>query len=152
MQHAAKISCGIWESPKGLYFFFGVVVRFFWVVVAIICSDNAADCSGSPGLLMVVGLLLKADVEVCFEAVAVFGEQEEPFEHIPQIEADVEQLPLLSGVDTLVVELHGIELLHGEDDAKEVDGIKATHERETPNVDYLGHLQKLYGKENVFRE
>jgi hypothetical protein len=55
-------------------------------------------------------------------------------------------------VDTLVVELHGIELLHGEDDAKEVDGIKATHERETPNVDYLGHLQKLYGKENVFRE
>ena len=103
-------------------------------------------------VLMVVGLLLEADVEICFEAIAVFGEQEEPFEHIPQIEADVEQLPLLSGVDTLVVELHGIELLHGEDDAKEVDGIKATHERETPNVDYLGHLQKLYGKENVFRE
>ena len=49
LQHAAKISCGIWESPKGLYFFFGVVVRFFWVVVAIICSDNAADGSGSPG-------------------------------------------------------------------------------------------------------
>ena len=103
-------------------------------------------------VLMVVGLLLEADVEVCFEAVAVFGEQEEPFEHIPQIEADVEQFTLLGGVDALVVELHGIELLHGEDDAKEVDGIKATHERETPNVDYLGHLQKLYGKENVFRE
>jgi hypothetical protein len=103
-------------------------------------------------VLMVVSLLLKADVEVCFEAVAVFGEQEEPFEHIPQIEADVEQLPLLGGVDALVVEFRGIELLHGEDDAKEVDGIKATHERETPNVNYLGHLQKLYGNENVFRE
>ena len=101
---------------------------------------------------MVVGLLLKADVEVCFEAVAVFGEQEEPFEHIPQIEADVEEFTLLGGVDALVVELHGIELLHSEDDAKEVDGIEAAHERETPNVDYLGHLQKLYGKENVFRE
>ena len=99
---------------------------------------------------MVVGLLLEADVEVCFEAVAVFGEQEEPFEHIPQIEADVEQLPLLGGVNALVVELHGIELLHGEDDAKEVDGIKATHERETPNVDYLGHLQKLYGNTSGF--
>lgn len=48
----------------------------------------------------------------------VFGEQEEPFEHIPQIEADVEQLTLLGGVDALVVELHDIELLHGEDDAK----------------------------------
>lgn len=23
LQHAAKISCGIWESPKGLYFFLG---------------------------------------------------------------------------------------------------------------------------------
>ena len=103
-------------------------------------------------VLMVVGLLLKADVEVGLEAIAVFGEQEEPFEHIPQIEADVEQLSLLRSVDALVVELHGIEFLHGEDDAKEVDGIKATHERETPNVDYLGHLQKLYGKENVFRE
>ena len=103
-------------------------------------------------VLMVVGLLLKADVEVCFEAVAVFGEQEEPFEHIPQIEADVEQLPLLGGVDALVVEFRGIELLHGEDDAEEVDGIEAAHERETLDVDYFGHLQKLYGNENVFRE
>lgn len=103
-------------------------------------------------VLMVVGLFLEADVEVGLEAVAVFDEQEEPFEHIPQIEADVEQLTLLGGVDALVVEFRGIELLHGEDDAKEVDGIKATHERETPNVDYLGHLQKLYGNENVFRE
>lgn len=91
-------------------------------------------------VLMVVGLLLKADVEVGLEDIAVFGEQEEPFEHIPQIEADVEQLPLLGGVDALVVELHGIELLHGEDDAIEIDGIEATHERETPNVDYLRHL------------
>ena len=96
-------------------------------------------------VLMVVGLLLKADVEVCIEAIAVFGEQEEPFEHIPQIEADVEQLPLLGSVDALVVELHGIEFLCGEDDAKEVDGIEATHEGETLDVDYLGHLQKLYG-------
>ena len=96
-------------------------------------------------VLMVVGLLLEADVEVSLEAIAVFGEQEEPFEHIPQIEADVEQLPLLGGVDALVVEFRGIELLHGEDDAKEVDGIEATHERETPDVDYLRHLQKLYG-------
>lgn len=96
-------------------------------------------------VLMVVGLLLKSDVEVGFETIAVFGEQEEPFEHIPQIEADVEQLPLLRSVDALVVELHGIELLHGENDAKEVDGIEAAHERETPDVDYLGHLQKLYG-------
>lgn len=95
-------------------------------------------------VLMVVGLLLKADVEVGLEAIAVFGEQEEPFEHIPQIEADVEQLPLLRGVDALVVELHGIELLYGEDDAKEINGIEAVHERETPDVDYLGHLQKLY--------
>jgi hypothetical protein len=103
-------------------------------------------------VLMVVGLLLKADVEVCFEAVAVFGEQEEPLEHIPQIEADVEKLALLRSVDALVVEFHGIELLHGEDDAKEVDGIEATHEGETLDVDYFRHLQKLYGNENVFRE
>lgn len=41
-------------------------------------------------VLMVVGLLLEADVEVRLDAVAVFDEQEEPFEHIPQIEADVE--------------------------------------------------------------
>ena len=92
-------------------------------------------------VLVIVGLLLEADVEVGLEAVVVFGEQEEPFENIPQIEADVEQLPLLGGVDALVVELHGIELLHGEDDAEEVDGIEATHERKTPNVDYLGHVQ-----------
>ena len=91
-------------------------------------------------VLMVVGLLLEADVEVGLEAIAVFGEQEDPFEHIPQIEADVEQFTLLGGVDALVVEFRGIELLHGEDDAKEVDGIEATHERETPNVDYSGHL------------
>ena len=91
-------------------------------------------------VLMVVGLLLEADMEVGFEAIAVFGEQEEPFEHIPQIEADVEQFTLLGGVDALVVEFRGIELLHGEDDAKEVDGIEAAHERETPNVDYLRHL------------
>lgn len=91
-------------------------------------------------VLMVVGLLLKSDVEVSLEAIAVFGEQEEPFEHIPQIEADVEQFTLLGGVDALVVELRGIEFLYGEDDAKEVDGIEATHERETPNVDYSGHL------------
>lgn len=103
-------------------------------------------------VLVVVGLLLKADVEVGLEAIAVFGEQEEPFEHIPQIEADVEQFTLLGGVDVLVVEFRGIELLHGEDDAEEVDGIEAAHERETPNVDYSGHLQKLYGNENVFRE
>ena len=89
---------------------------------------------------MVVGLLLKADVEVCLEAIAVFGEQEEPFEHIPQIEADVEQFTLLGSVDALVVELHGIEFLYGEDDAKEVDGIEAAHERETLDVDYSGHL------------
>ena len=90
-------------------------------------------------VLMVVGLLLEADVEVCLDAVAVFDEQEEPFEHIPQIEADVEQFTLLGGVDALVVEFRGIELLHGEDDAKEINGIEAAHERETPNVDYLGH-------------
>ena len=90
-------------------------------------------------VLMVVGLLLEADVEVCFEAVAVFGEQEEPFEHIPQIEADVEQFTLLGGVDALVVELHGIELLYGEDDAKEVDGIETDHDGQTLDVDYSGH-------------
>ena len=94
-------------------------------------------------VLMVVGLLLEADVEVCFEAVVVFGEQEEPFEHIPQIEADVEEFTLLGGVDALVVELHGIEFLHSEDDAKEVDGIEATHERETLDVDYFRHLYEL---------
>lgn len=94
-------------------------------------------------VLMVVGLLLKADVEVGLEAVAVFGEQEEPFEHIPQIEADVEQFTLLDGVDALVVEFRGIELLHGEDDAEEVDGIEAAHEGETLDVDYLGHLYGL---------
>lgn len=91
-------------------------------------------------VLMVVGLLLKADVEVGLEAIAVFGEQEEPFEHIPQIEADVEQFTLLGGVDALVVELHGIEFLYGEDDAKEINGIEATHEGETLDVDYLRHL------------
>ena len=91
-------------------------------------------------VLMVIGLFLEADVEVGFEAIAVFGEQEEPFEHIPQIEADVEQFTLLGGVDALVVELRGIELLHGEDDAEEVDGIEAAHERETLDVDYLRHL------------
>ena len=91
-------------------------------------------------VLMVVGLLLEADVEVGLEAIAVFGEQEEPFEHIPQIEADVEQLPLLGSVDALVVELHGIEFLYGEDDAKEINGIEAAHERETLDVDYLRHL------------
>ncbi len=94
-------------------------------------------------VLMVVGLLLEADVEVCFEAVAVFGEQEESFEHIPQIEADVEQFTLLGGVDALVVEFRGIELLLGEDDAKEVDGIEAIHERETLDVDYYRHLYEL---------
>ncbi len=94
-------------------------------------------------VLMVVGLRLEADVEVCLEAVAVFDEQEEPFEHIPQIEADVEQFTLLGGVDALVVEFRGIELLHGEDDAKEVDGIETAHERETPNVDYFRHLYGL---------
>ena len=91
-------------------------------------------------VLMVVGLLLEADMEVRLEAVAVFGEQEEPLEHIPQIEADVEQFTLLGGVDALVVEFRGIEILNGEDDAKEINGIEAAHERETPNVDYLGHL------------
>ncbi len=94
-------------------------------------------------VLMVVGLFLKSDMEVGFDAVAVFDEQEEPFEHIPQIEADVEQLTLLGGVDALVVEFRGIELLHGEDDAEEVDGIKAAHEWETLDVDYLGHLYEL---------
>jgi len=91
-------------------------------------------------VLMVVGLLFKADVEVSLELIAVFGEQKEPFEHIPQIEADVEQLPLLGSVDALVVELHGIEFLYGEDDAKEINGIEAAHERETLDVDYLRHL------------
>lgn len=91
-------------------------------------------------VLMVVGLLLEADMEVRLEAVAVFGEQEEPLEHIPQIEADVEQFTLLGGVDALVVEFRGIELLHGEDNAEEIDGIEAAHERETLDVDYLGHL------------
>ena len=94
-------------------------------------------------VLMVVGLLLKSDVEVGLEAVAVFDEQEEPFEHIPQIEADVEQLPLLGGVDALVVEFRDIELLHGEDDAKEVDGIETAHERETLDMDYFRHLYEL---------
>lgn len=92
-------------------------------------------------VLMVVGLLLEADMEVCLEAVAVFDEQEEPFEHIPQIEADEEQFTLLGGVDALVVEFRGIELLHGEDDAEEVDGIEAAPERETLDVDYFRHLQ-----------
>ena len=91
-------------------------------------------------VLVVVGLLLEADVEVCLDAVVVFDEQEEPFEHIPQIEADVEQFTLLGGVDALVVEFRGIELLHGEDNAEEIDGIEAAHERETLDVDYLGHL------------
>lgn len=91
-------------------------------------------------VLMVVGLLLEADVEVGLEAIAVFDEQEEPFEHIPQIEADVEQLPLLGGVDALVVEFRGIELLHGEDDAEEVDGIEAAHDGQTLDVDYFRHL------------
>ncbi len=91
-------------------------------------------------VLMVVGLLLKADVEVSLDAIAVFGKQTEPFEHIPQIEADVEQLTLLRGVDALVVELHGIKFLYGEDDAKEINGIEVAHERETLDVDYLRHL------------
>ncbi len=109
-------------------------------------------------VLMVVGLLLEADVEVGLEAIAVFGEQEEPFEHIPQIEADIEQFTLLRGVDALVVEFRGIELLHGEDDAKEFDGIEAAHERETLDVDYLGHLYlyvnilvKLYSSPTINR-
>ena len=94
---------------------------------------------------MVVGLFLKTDVEVGFEAITVSDEQIEPFNEIPEIKADVEQLPLLGCVDALMVQLHGIEFLHGEDDAEKVDGIEATHERETPDVDYLRHLQKLYG-------
>ena len=94
-------------------------------------------------VLVVVGLLLEADVEVGLEAVTVFDEQEEPFEHIPQIEADIEKLALLRSVDALVVEFRGIELLHGEDDAKEVDGIETAHEREMLDVDYFLHLYEL---------
>ena len=62
---------------------------------------------------MAVGFLFDADVAVGLCAVAVLEEQDEPFDAVPEDEGQVEQFPLLSRVDELVVEFHLVERAYG---------------------------------------
>lgn len=62
---------------------------------------------------MAVGFLFEADVAVGLCAVAVLEEQDEPFDAVPDEKGQVEQFPLLSRVDELVVEFHLVERAYG---------------------------------------
>ena len=62
---------------------------------------------------MAVGFLFEADVAVGLCAVAVLEEQDEPFDAVPEEEGQVEQFPLLSRVDELVVEFLFVERAYG---------------------------------------
>ena len=73
-------------------------------------------------VLMLVGLFLEADVLICFHAVSVFYEKDEPLDSVPNKEGQEEQLPLLCRVDELVVELLFVEWPDGKDEAKKTDG------------------------------
>ena len=68
---------------------------------------------------MAVGFLLETDVEIGQLAVAVFEEQEEPLQNIPEEEGQVEQLALLGSMDEFVVELNIGEWPPAEDETKE---------------------------------
>ena len=91
--------------------------------------------------LMVVGLFFETDVEVGLDAIAKFDKEEEPLDNIPKIESDKEQFPLLGGMNALMVKLHGTELLYGEDNTEEVDGIETTFDGKAPDMYDLCHRQ-----------
>ncbi len=91
--------------------------------------------------LMVVGLFFETDVEVGLDAIAKFDKEEEPLDNIPKIEPDKEQFPLVGGMNALMVKLHGTELLYGEDNTEEVDGIETTLDGKAPDMYDLCHRQ-----------
>lgn len=88
-------------------------------------------------VLMSVGLLLEADVEICLYCTSIFYQQTEPFKEVPKIETNVKQFPLLGCVYALMVQLYGTEFLNREDNAENVDGIETALYRETLYIDHL---------------
>ena len=88
-------------------------------------------------VLMTVGLLLETDVEVGQLAVAVFEEQEEPLQDIPEEEGQVEQLALLGSMDEFMVELNIGEWPPAEDETKEAYRIVVATQEEPADAIYL---------------
>ena len=77
--------------------------------------------------LMAVCFTLEPDAMVGFMGIATDGPSHQPLHHIPQVEEDDEHLPLLTGMDALMVVQHRIHphAMAHEDHAKQVDGRKA---------------------------
>lgn len=84
-------------------------------------------------VLVLVGFFFEADVLVGCHAVAVFQQEDEPLEAVPDEEGQVEQLPLLCRVDELVVELHFIQRTDGEDEATQADGKEVLAQKNLPD-------------------
>ena len=73
---------------------------------------------------MGVGFAFEADGAVGMHGVAFDDEADEPFDEVPEVEAEDERLQHLCRVDAFVVEVNSREphVLACEDDAEEVDG------------------------------
>ena len=69
-------------------------------------------------VLMGIGLFLKADMVIGFQAIAVFDIEHQPLYAIPNEEGQVEQLFLLGGMDALVVQLGSSQRSDGKNEAK----------------------------------
>ena len=54
--------------------------------------------------LMMIGLLLKADVEISFLPVPVLEEQEEPLYAVPHEEWDIQEFPLLGSMNQFMIQ------------------------------------------------
>lgn len=63
--------------------------------------------------LMLVSLLLKTDIKVCFCPIMIFDEENKPLYSVPYIEEDIQHFFHLSGVNQLVVDVNIIERISG---------------------------------------
>ena len=88
-------------------------------------------------VLVPVSFLLETDVAVGFHAVAVFKEQDEPFDDVPDEEGQVEQLLLLGGMYQLVVEFCRVERPDGKDKAAQADCQEVLSDEKPPDDENL---------------
>lgn len=101
-------------------------------------------------VLMTVGLLLEADMEIGLCPVAIFYVQHQPFGHIPHEEGQIEQLALLVHMNKLMIQVVAAQFGPGEDKLAKGDGKKVFAHGQPFHLEYAFHKRRRASRISFF--
>ena len=89
--------------------------------------------------MVAICLLLKADIVISLDSVPVSDTEHQPFDAVPDEEGNVEQFPLLSHMNELMIYGSGAQRFFGQNELAPRQRQEILPKRNSLNFQYLGH-------------